>query len=123
MIEKEETQYKKSTLDEAALRDLERMASDGEYPDSFTGLSDRLYYMSMMNLYELYRKGVYDRNRAKQIKSDLLKEYRQNAFGEDLLRHHTYIRNRYSHILTEAEKSGCLICKKLVRVFDGRDQE
>lgn len=31
------------------------------------------------------------------------------------------INNRYSHILTEAEKSGCPICKKIVRIFDGRE--
>lgn len=31
------------------------------------------------------------------------------------------IRNRYSEVLTEAEKKGCPICKKLVKIFDGRD--
>ena len=33
---------------------------------------------------------------------------------------HIQINNRYSHIMTAAEKSGCPICKKIVRIFDGR---
>ncbi len=32
------------------------------------------------------------------------------------------ISNRYSEVLTEAEKHGCPICQKLVRIFDGREK-
>lgn len=28
---------------------------------------------------------------------------------------------RHSHILTEAEKCGCQICRKIVKIFDGRE--
>ena len=33
------------------------------------------------------------------------------------------IRNSQSQWFIEAEKNGCPICKKLVRIFDGRDTE
>jgi hypothetical protein len=33
------------------------------------------------------------------------------------------IRNRQSQWFIKAEKEGCPICKKLVRIFDGRDTE
>lgn len=33
------------------------------------------------------------------------------------------IRNAQSQWLIEAEKNGCPICKKLVRIFDGRETE
>lgn len=34
---------------------------------------------------------------------------------------HVTIRNAYSNVMTEAEKNGCPICKKIVRIFDGRE--
>lgn len=33
------------------------------------------------------------------------------------------IRNKQSQWLIKAEKQGCEICRKLVRIFDGREQE
>ena len=57
--------------------------------------------------------------RQKAIETALLQYYQQR----EMFDYHIRINNRYSHILTEAEKHGCPICKKLVRVFDGRDLE
>lgn len=57
--------------------------------------------------------------RQKAIETALLQYYQQR----EMFDYHIRINNRCSHIMTEAEKSGCPICKKLVRVFDGRDQE
>ena len=57
--------------------------------------------------------------RQKAIETALLQYYQQR----EMFDYHIRINNRCSHIMTEAEKSGCPICKKLVRVFDGRDLE
>ena len=57
--------------------------------------------------------------RQKAIETALLQYYQQ----QEMFKNSIEINNRYSHILTEAEKHGCPICKKLVRVFDGRDLE
>lgn len=43
--------------------------------------------------------------------------------SERIFKKHCEIRNRQSQWLIAAEKSGCEICKKLVRLFDGRDTE
>ena len=53
----------------------------------------------------------------KELESKLLSYYQHR----EMFDRHIQINNRYSHILTEAEKSGCPICKKLVRIFDGRE--
>lgn len=102
---------------------LEHLAMHGQPMPEDVGFSDKLLYLSLRSLYDLYRRSGVSRDEAKDIKTKLYEEYRRNSFDERLLDHHARIRNSYSHILTEAEKSGCQICKKLVRVFDGRDLE
>ena len=54
----------------------------------------------------------------KELESKL-SQYYQHC---EMFDRHIQINNRYSHILTEAEKSGCPICKKIVRIFDGRER-
>lgn len=39
-----------------------------------------------------------------------------------IFREDAQIRNSMGQTLTEAEKNGCPICKKLVRIFDGREK-
>lgn len=53
----------------------------------------------------------------KELENKLLSYYQHCEMFDS----HIQINNRYSHILTEAEKSGCPICKKIVRIFDGRE--
>ena len=53
----------------------------------------------------------------KELEQKLLSYYQHC----EMFDRHIQINNRYSHILTEAEKSGCPICKKIVRIFDGRE--
>ena len=105
------------------LLELEKKAQHGE--DMPTGLtqSEQLFYLSMVNLYQAYYSHQYDREQAKSAKQDLITAYKNNAFAENLLQHHANIRNRYSPVMTEAEKHGCDICKRLVKIFDGREQE
>ena len=53
----------------------------------------------------------------KELEQKLLNYYQHC----EMFDRHIQINNRYSHILTEAEKSGCPICKKIVKIFDGRE--
>lgn len=104
------------------LEPLERKAMNGEeMPEDLTQ-SEQLYYLSMVKLYGLYRDKIYDRDQCKAMKQNIYSTYKNNAFHEHLIQHHADIHNRYSQVMTEAEKHGCLICKKLVRIFDGRER-
>ena len=104
------------------LFELEKKASHGEEMPKGLTQSEQLFYLSMVQLYKLFYDHTYDREQAKNIKQDLTATYRNNAFAENLLEHHAQIRNRYSPVMTEAEKNGCPICRKLVRIFDGREK-
>lgn len=53
----------------------------------------------------------------KELEQKLLNYYQHC----EMFDRHIQINNRYSHILTEAEKSGCPICKKIVKILDGRE--
>lgn len=53
----------------------------------------------------------------KELESKLLSYYQHCEMFDE----HIQINNRYSHILTEAEKSGCPICRKIIKIFDGRE--
>ena len=53
----------------------------------------------------------------KEFESKLLSYYQHR----EMFDRHVQINNRYSHIMTEAEKSGCQICRKIIKIFDGRE--
>lgn len=53
----------------------------------------------------------------KELESKLLSYYQHREIFDK----HVTIRNAYSNVMTEAEKSGCPICKKIVKIFDGRE--
>lgn len=100
---------------------LEKQAMHGEELPQGLTQSEQLYYLSMAKLYSLYRDKIYSREQCKSMKQDILKTFRNNQFHEHLIQYHANICNRYSEVLTEAEKHGCSICRKLVRIFDGRE--
>lgn len=59
------------------------------------------------------------REKKKLLERDLMNYWDwQRIFKQDC-----EIRNRQSQWFIEAEKNGCPICKKLVRIFDGRETE
>jgi len=53
----------------------------------------------------------------KQLEKDLINYWD----WAEIFKLHCEIRNRQSATLIEAEKNGCPICKRLVRIFDGRE--
>lgn len=104
------------------LPELERQAMHNEDMPHDLTQPEQLFYLSMVQLYQLYHNHTYDREQAKNIKQDLIKSYQNNAFWEKLFHEHVSICNRYSPVLIEAQKNGCPICKKIVRIFDGREK-
>lgn len=53
----------------------------------------------------------------KELEQKLLNYYQHCEIFDK----HVTIRNAYSNVMTEAEKSGCPICRKIVKIFDGRE--
>lgn len=102
------------------LEKLEHRAMKGmDMPEGLTQ-SQQCYYLSMIQLYALYYNHTYTKEQAKNAKQQILSAYSKNEFREKLLMYHAKLRNTYSPLLTEAEKTGCPVCRKIVRIFDGR---
>lgn len=83
-------------------------------------IGESCYLLSLISQIHAYRTKqisadeLYHRQKELETK---LESYYQHCALYDM---HISIRNRYSHVLTDAEKHGCPICKKLVKIFDGR---
>ena len=100
---------------------LTSRAKDGSTHTADLDIGESCYLLSLLSAVKLFR--------AKYLSSDEL-YHEQKRLEAELLRYyqhrelfdlHISIRSRYSHVLTDAEKSGCEVCRKLVRIFDGRD--
>lgn len=84
-------------------------------------IGESCYLLSLITLIRSFRMKLITQDelfhKQKELERQLEKYYQ---WGE-IFDRHTRIQNRCSPILTQAEKQGCPICKKLVRIFDGRD--
>ena len=69
-------------------------------------------------LLKYYQHREIDDIQQKDLENMLLKYYQHREI-DDI---HIRIANRYSPVMTDAEKTGCPICQKLVRIFDGREK-
>lgn len=105
---------------EQRIKELTDRAKAGNEYDDDCGLGEQFYLELLMLFVEKYEQRIISRDdlirKQKALRNRLEKYYQ---WGE-IFDRHVHIRNRYSEVLTEAEKGGCPICKKLVRIFDGR---
>ena len=78
-------------------------------------------YQAMLYLYARFRTGHIDRDHAREDKHEILK-----AYNTGIMRYRMYeaLERRYKSIqplLLEIEQSDNDLCRKLVRIMDGRD--
>lgn len=82
------------------------------------------FFVELLHFYiEQYRNGKITKSDLISKKKDLVKDLTNHWDSKQLFSQACEIRNRQSHWFIKAEKEGCPICKKLVRIFDGRDKE
>lgn len=106
---------------EQRIKELTDRAKAGNEYDDDCDLGEQ-FYLELLTLFvEKYEQRIITRDdlirKHKALRIRLEKYYQ---WGE-IFDRHVSIRNRYSEVLTEAEKGGCPVCRKLVRIFDGRD--
>ncbi|HCA29770.1 MAG TPA: hypothetical protein DEP23_09490 [Ruminococcaceae bacterium] len=89
-------------------------------PDGLTQ-PEQWLYLSLRALYREYRSGAVSKEQAAQEKRAILDQYELADMSYRVYKEASDRANQYSAILTEAEKSGCEICKKIVKIFDGRE--
>lgn len=84
-------------------------------------IGESCYLLSLIKAIDAYHNGIIDKDQLGQEQRMLQQQLEQYYQHSEINNYHIQIRNRYSHVMTEAEKEGCPICKKLVRIFDGRE--
>jgi hypothetical protein len=98
----------------------DRAKNNNTYTDDLD-IGESAYLLGLISAINLYNQKIIDRDelsfRQKQLQSQLEIYY----IHCELYEYHANIRNKYSPVLTDAEQNGCPLCKKLIRIFDGRD--
>ena len=84
-------------------------------------IGEKCYILSLAAAIKLFRLKAYSQNELKQLQSQLKSDLEIYYLNCKCFERAVEIRNAYSPILTEAEKHGCKICQKIVRIFDGRE--
>ena len=103
------------------IQELTARAKEGNDYTMDCDIGETAYLETLIVLIKEWRGGQMGKDpltrKQKELENKLLLYYQHC----EMFDRHIQINNRYSHILTEAEKNGCPICKKLVRIFDGRE--
>ena len=89
-------------------------------PDSLT-LPEQLLYTTARNIYKSYRDGIIGLEQAKQEKLQSIRNFEILNLKYEIYSDHVRRRVKISQLLTEADKNGCEICRRVSRVFDGRE--
>lgn len=100
--------------------ELERLAAKSEpLPDGLT-LPEQWLYLSLRLLYKEHKAGMVTREQAAKEKRAILDQYELAKLHYSAYQQTTERTNRYGYLFAEAEKSGCDVCRKIVRILDGR---
>lgn len=103
--------------------ELERLAaSDAEMPDSLE-MPEQLLFLTLRTLYQNFRSGEVNRERAKREKSRIYVAYLKLKNEYKATEQHLEIQRRLSHNIGELYQCGCANCRKLLNIFTGVDRE
>lgn len=105
------------------IRELNGRAKRGERYSDDLDIGESCYLYSIIGLIGQFRMKLMSQDELFHAQKDAEKKLLSYYQHSELYDRHALIRNRYSHILTEAEKSGCEVCRRLVRIFDGRNED
>lgn len=98
----------------------QRAKQSDRYSDDLD-IGESCYLLALIHTIQCYRIGGMTAEELVSCHRHLKMQLERYYQHQEMFDKHIGIKNRYSHVLTEAEKHGCPICKKLVRIFDGRE--
>ena len=89
-------------------------------PDNLT-LPELCLYTTARNIYKSYYDGIITLEQAKNEQQKSISGFERMNMRYEVYDDHVRRRVKISQLLTEADKNGCEICKRVSRVFDGRE--
>lgn len=90
-------------------------------PDTLT-LTEQQLYSVARNLYKAFADGIVSAEQAKREKLNSIREFESVSKWFEIYEDYGRRRLKISALTIEAEKNGCEICKRISRVFDGRER-
>lgn len=86
-------------------------------------MCDAMLYIGIRYLYIAYANDLTTQEEVSKEKKSLTAAYRTAAYDWELYMQMAERRNRVASELLMLEKCGCEHCKRLIRIFDGRDRD
>lgn len=103
--------------------ELERLAaSDEDMPDNLE-MPEQLLYITLRTLYQNFRSGAVNKDRAKREKSRIYVAYYGLRDKYKATEKHVEISKRLSHNIGELYQCDCANCRKLLNIFTGIDRQ
>lgn len=108
-------------MDDKAFNTLQTVAfNGGPMPDGLV-TSEQLLFLSLRSIYRDYRTGAIDKAQTQREKAETLRSYDTNAFSERMDAEMMDRIRRSEAVRHEIELGGCELCRRLVKILDGRD--
>lgn len=104
------------------IKELTERAKEGNDYSLDCDIGETAYLETLIHLIERFKDKKIDKETLVSKKKTLARKLERYYQHCEMFDENIEISIKCGHILTEAEKHGCPICKKLVRVFDGRDR-
>lgn len=89
-------------------------------PDDLT-LPEQLLYTTARNIYKSYQDGIIGLEQAKQEKRQSIRNFESLNLKCDIYSDHMRRMVTISQVLGDVERNGCERCRRVARVFDGRE--
>lgn len=102
--------------------DIDKLACAGaDMPDDLT-TSDQLLFLKLKYLYALHRLDAISTEQGRVGKIKIDKQHGLDKLWEGIWKNSADICNRLSPVMSEANKSDCERCKRLVAIFTGLER-
>lgn len=88
-------------------------------PDE-AGLCDMMLYHILTALYREYKEGIVSKELAKVEKTRAMEKHRDVELWERIYKENTRRITEISKVMIAANNSGCPICQKVAKIYDGR---
>ena len=90
------------------------------FPEDY-GALEVMLYQQIYYLCRDFDEGHTPKEEARRLKTQYVSEYGQIKLKQAVYCGHMERMAAISELLLEAEKNGCEYCRKIARIFDGRD--
>ena len=100
--------------------ELCKLAQNNEPMPYGLSLSEQFLFGTIRNIYAAYRAGTITAEQGKREKNLALAQYESIRLGEEIFRRQAKMAVELGLLMSEANKHGCEICKKMTRLIDGR---